>query len=55
MFPDLSIIRKLGMGESFGEIAVRMDKKRTATVVCKKDAEFAVVSKSAFDRILGGN
>lgn len=45
----------MGAGESFGEIAAKMNNKRTASVACKKDSEMAVLSKKAFDKILGGN
>ena len=52
-YPDLYIDRVLKFGDSFGELALRHDdSKRTATIVCKEDCHFGVISKNAFQRAL---
>ncbi|EAR84713.2 cyclic nucleotide-binding domain protein (macronuclear) [Tetrahymena thermophila SB210] len=52
-YPNFYIVKKLQTGDNFGEIALRMDKERTATIVCKSNCKFAVISKKGFQRILG--
>ncbi|KAL4466751.1 hypothetical protein ABPG74_010348 [Tetrahymena malaccensis] len=52
-YPNFYIVKKLQTGDNFGEIALRMDKERTATIVCKNNCKFAVISKMGFQRILG--
>jgi len=52
-YPDLYIDRVLGFGEAFGELALRhKDAKRMATIVCKEDCHFGVISKHVFQRAL---
>ena len=52
-YPDLYIDRVLGYGEAFGELALRhADAKRMATIVCKEDCHFGVISKNIFQRAL---
>lgn len=52
-YPDLYIDRVLGFGEAFGELALRhADAKRMATIVCKEDCHFGVISKNIFQRAL---
>ena len=38
--------------KGFGEIALRSDKSRTATIVCKTECRMAVLSKQNFKKIL---
>ena len=38
-------------GDSFGELALLHDIKRTATIICKGDAEFLRVDKPDFDMV----
>ncbi|KAL4509922.1 hypothetical protein ABPG72_010115 [Tetrahymena utriculariae] len=52
-YPNFYIVKKLQTGDNFGEIALRMDKERTATIVCKSSCKFAVISKKGFQHILG--
>ncbi|XP_022084507.1 uncharacterized protein LOC110975934 [Acanthaster planci] len=39
-------------GSSFGELALLHGSKRTATIICKGDAEFLVLDKPDFDQVL---
>lgn len=54
-------ILKLGPGNSFGELAVQKelntklalrDKVRAASVLCRTDCKFAVMSKKEYQRVL---
>lgn len=50
-YPDLVIDRVLKSGDSFGEVAIRhKDARRTATIVCKEDSHFIIISKNGFQR-----
>lgn len=40
-------------GDCFGELALLKKQPRTATVQCRSDCHFAVLSKADFDRIMG--
>ncbi len=46
------VIRTLGRGESFGELAVLTSATRRATVRAAEDAEVFEIDKSSFDRLL---
>ena len=50
-----SLIRHLGPGEYFGEMALLTGSHRTATIIVEEDAEFFVLSKDNFREILLGN
>jgi len=47
------IIRYLGEEESFGELALKNNTKRTASILCKTDCDFLVIDKQQFDVIFG--
>ena len=51
-FKDFELVRKMGVGQSFGEIALREQCKRTATIVCSKNCHFLTLSKKAYRDIL---
>lgn len=40
-------------GEAFGEIALLANCKRTATMVCRSDADVMTLSKDMFTKIMG--
>ena len=44
-------LRDLEVGESFGDLALLSDAKRSASVLCKSDCEFLVVTKDQFDSL----
>ena len=47
------IIRYLEKGEAFGELALKKDKARSASILCKKDCEFLVLDKQQFEAFFG--
>jgi len=47
-----SLIRHLGSGEYFGEMALLTGGRRTATIIVEEDAEFFTLSKDTFREIL---
>lgn len=46
--PDFMEVIRLGMGKSFGELALINNKPRAATVKCIKQCHFAVMSKNYY-------
>lgn len=48
-FGDL--IRVIGDGESFGELALKNNIPRSASILCKTNCEFLVITKAQFDRM----
>lgn len=48
----LTEVKTLPPGSSFGELALLDKGKRSATIVCKEECEFAVLEKSHFVGIL---
>lgn len=38
----------LKQGQSFGELALEENLPRTATIICKEDSEFLILSKEAY-------
>ena len=55
MYPDLVSVKIMKEGESFGEIALTKNIKRTATVLCREDTHLAFLSKVSFAEILSEN
>lgn len=49
---DLQEVSVLKAGSYFGELALLNDAPRTATIVCREDCEFAVLSREDFKEIL---
>lgn len=49
---DQAVLRRLGEGEAFGELALLQGGRRTATVVAATATELYVVDKGSFDRLL---
>jgi CRP-like cAMP-binding protein len=45
MYPQYDIVRELAVGDSFGEIALINNARRTASIICKEDTLLAVLSK----------
>lgn len=45
------IVTKLD-GEHFGDLGLLIGKSRSATIVCKEDTEFAVLTKKDFKELL---
>lgn len=50
---ELTEVNTLRAGSYFGELALLTDALRTATIVCKEDTDFAVLSAADFKGILG--
>ena len=49
---DFFIIKELESGESFGEMALRDNAPRTATIVASSDSVLAYLKKEDFSEIL---
>jgi CRP-like cAMP-binding protein len=45
-------IKRLRIGESFGELALIKDVPRAATITCTEEASFAVLDKESYKRVL---
>lgn len=52
-YPNMEVAKIYKPGESFGEIALILKEKRTATMVCKEDSVLISLSSDAFQNILG--
>ncbi|KAL4505385.1 hypothetical protein ABPG72_002447 [Tetrahymena utriculariae] len=50
-FPDFKAVKQIGPGESFGEIALMINKGRTATIFLKEDTHFMSLSKEGFNQV----
>ena len=48
-------VQELGAGSSFGELALITQLPRNATIVCRDECHFAVLTKEHYDLILGKN
>ena len=48
----LTEVRTLGIGTSFGELALLDNKPRAATIKCKENCDFAILDKKHFNNIL---
>ena len=46
-------VQELGVGSSFGELALITQLPRNATIVCREECHFAVLTKEHYDLILG--
>lgn len=53
-YPNHKIINILEKGTCFGEIAVRTEGIRTATVVCTENCHFGTLTSDIFNKILNG-
>ena len=47
------VVQYLGVGESFGEIALKKNQPRTASILCRVDCEFLTLEKQQFDEVFG--
>lgn len=54
-YPNMHIINTLREGRLFGEISLSLKEPRTATIICKEDCCFGVLSAHNYDRILKNN
>jgi len=45
------LVRYMGPGESFGELALKNNAPRSASVLCSDDCEFLVITKQQFEQI----
>jgi CRP-like cAMP-binding protein len=52
LYPHFKVVRKLGPGNSFGELALRGKLERTATVICSKNCNFVTLEKEDYKNIL---
>lgn len=50
-----NVLRTMGPGEAFGELALLQSSARTATVRAEVDTELFVIDKGSFDRLLADN
>jgi len=48
-----NVIRYIGKGESFGELGLKKNAKRSASIVCRTDCEFIVLGKQEYDMVFG--
>lgn len=51
--PTMLEVNELGVGDSFGELALINDRPRMATIICKEDCEFAILERDQYKEILG--
>ena len=47
-YPAFIDIRRLGVGAAFGDIALREETTRTASIICSKNSTFAVLTKKYY-------
>jgi CRP-like cAMP-binding protein len=50
---DLNLVNELSSGDSFGDVALRRNTTRTATIIAKSDTHFATLSAEVYQRIIG--
>ena len=50
--PDFIEVNRLGMGKSFGELALIQNKPRAAGIRCLTQCHFAVMSKGYYQKML---
>lgn len=50
VFKEVNILKE---GEIFGELALMSSKPRAATIICKKDSEFAILDRKDYQVIVG--
>lgn len=46
------IVKKLEVGDGFGEIALMNNARRTASIVCREETIMVTLSKQSYDKIL---
>lgn len=51
-FPGMHKVSSILVGGSFGEIALRSNVRRKATILCETDCEFAILSKKVYEAVL---
>ena len=51
-YRGFELIRTMCAGEGFGEIALRHNSTRTATVVCSQDSHFLTLDRDSYDQLL---
>lgn len=53
-YPGFFVVRTMTSGDSFGDIALESegDRKRTATVICREDSIFGLLSREDYNEIL---
>jgi len=49
---DLTCVKELGLGLSFGELALLNNKPRLASIICHEDSHFMTLDKKTFTLIL---
>ncbi|EAS02811.2 cyclic nucleotide-binding domain protein (macronuclear) [Tetrahymena thermophila SB210] len=52
-FPTLKLVHTFNSGESFGDIALITNERRTATLICKEDTHFLTLTKEGYEQIIG--
>ena len=55
LYPNMHIINVLKEGNLFGEISLNLKEPRTATVICKVDSCFGLLTAYTYERILKNN
>lgn len=51
--PNEELLKIAVPGDSFGEIALINDSKRTASVICSEDCYFLSLNKETYNEIVG--
>jgi CRP-like cAMP-binding protein len=52
IYSDCKKVGEIKRGGSFGEIAIKTEGKRVATVVCRVDSVFGVISASQYSEVI---
>jgi CRP-like cAMP-binding protein len=45
-------VNELGVGETFGELALIENKPRKATIICKENCDFATLDRASYSELL---